>query len=68
MSTLNVNTIRSQATTAPVIQNSSGTEVGQFVKAFVHYNPGKNLKKKLMHTIKTLKRSLKNMMILLIHG
>ncbi len=38
MSTLNVNTIRSQATTAPVIQNSSGTEVGQFVKAFVHYN------------------------------
>ena len=38
MRTLNVNTIRSQATTAPVIQNSSGTEVGQFVKAFVHYN------------------------------
>ena len=38
MSTLNVNTIKSQSTSAPTIQNSSGTEVGQFVKAFLRYN------------------------------
>ena len=34
MSTLNVNIIKSQSTSAPAIQNSSGTEVGQFVKAW----------------------------------
>ena len=35
MSTLNVSTIQSLSTsTVPVIKNSAGTEVGQFVKAW----------------------------------
>ena len=39
MSTLNVSTIQSLSTsTVPVIKNSSGTEVGQFVKAFLRYD------------------------------
>ena len=38
MSTLNVNTIRSQATAAPVFQNSSGTEKGQLCKAWINFN------------------------------
>tara|TARA_B100001057_G_C22694065_1_gene888979 strand:- start:565 stop:993 length:429 start_codon:yes stop_codon:yes gene_type:complete len=38
MSTLNVSTIKSLTTTAPAIQNSSGTEVGQLAKAWVNFD------------------------------
>ena len=39
MSTLNVETIQSlSTTTVPVIKNSAGAELGQFVKAFLRYN------------------------------
>ena len=36
MSTLQVGTIKSANSAAPVIQNSSGTEKGQFAKAWCH--------------------------------
>ena len=38
MSTLSVATIKSASSAAPVIQNSSGTEKGQFTKAWVNFN------------------------------
>jgi len=38
MSTLSVGTIKSASSAAPVIQNSSGTEKGQFAKAWVNFN------------------------------
>ena len=38
MSTLAVGTIKSVSSAAPVIQNTSGTEKGQFVKAWVNFN------------------------------
>jgi len=38
MSTLNVGTIKSISSAAPVFQNTSGTEKGQLVKAWVNFN------------------------------
>ena len=38
MSTLSVGTIKSNTTTPPTIQNSSGTEVGTFCRAWVNFN------------------------------
>lgn len=38
MSTLAVGTIKSISSAAPVFQNTSGTEKGQLVKAWVNYN------------------------------
>ena len=38
MSTLAVGTIKSISSAAPVIQNTSGTEKGQFCKAWVNFN------------------------------
>ena len=38
MSTLQVGTIKSASSAAPVLQNSSGTEIGQIAKSWVHYN------------------------------
>tara|TARA_B100000287_G_scaffold95900_1_gene88066 strand:- start:504 stop:902 length:399 start_codon:yes stop_codon:yes gene_type:complete len=38
MSTLAVGTIKSTSSAAPVIQNTSGTEKGQFAKAWVNFN------------------------------
>ena len=38
MSTLSVGTIRSTATTPPVIQNSAGTAIGTFCRAWVNIN------------------------------
>lgn len=38
MSTLNVNTVKSLGTGAPVFQNSTGTEKGQLAKAWVNFN------------------------------
>ena len=38
MSTLQVATIKSQGTGAPVFQNSSGTEKGQLAKAWINFN------------------------------
>ena len=38
MSTLSVNTVKSLGTGAPVFQNSSGTEKGQLVKAWVNFD------------------------------
>lgn len=38
MSTLSVGTIKSTATTPPVIQNSSGTAIGTFCRAWVNFN------------------------------
>jgi hypothetical protein len=38
MSTLSVGTIKSTATTPPIIQNSSGTEVGTFCRAWVNFD------------------------------
>jgi hypothetical protein len=38
MSTLQVATIKSNSSAAPVIQNTSGTEKGQFAKAWVNFN------------------------------
>ena len=41
MSTLVVNTIKGQSgALPPAIQNSSGTEIGQFCRAFVFFNDG----------------------------
>ena len=37
MSTLAVGTIKSASSAAPVIQNSSGTEKGQFIKAWIQF-------------------------------
>mgnify|MGYP003139647028 FL=1 len=45
MSTLQVGTIKSASSAAPVIQNSSGTEKGQFAKAWVNFNgDGSNIR------------------------
>jgi len=38
MSTLNVGTIKSVSSAAPVFQNSSGTEKGQLAKAWINFN------------------------------
>ncbi len=38
MSTLNVGTIKSVSAAAPVFQNSSGTEMGGLIKAWVHFD------------------------------
>ena len=38
MSTLNVGTIKSISSAAPVFQNTSGTEKGQLAKAWVNFN------------------------------
>jgi len=38
MSTLNVGTIKSLGSSAPVFQNSSGVEKGQLAKAWVNFN------------------------------
>lgn len=38
MSTLSVGTIKSTATTPPIIQNSSGTAIGTFCRAWVNFN------------------------------
>lgn len=38
MSTLSVATIKSQNTLPPAIQNSSGTEIGTFCRAWVNFN------------------------------
>ena len=38
MSTLNVTTIKSNSSAAPVFQNTSGTEIGQICKAWVNFN------------------------------
>jgi len=38
MSTLSVGTIKSLSSTAPVFQNTSGTEIGQLAKAWVNFN------------------------------
>ena len=38
MSTLNVGTIKSISSAAPVFQNTSGTEKGQLVKAWCNFN------------------------------
>tara|TARA_Y100000592_G_C5309002_1_gene239157 strand:+ start:249 stop:635 length:387 start_codon:yes stop_codon:yes gene_type:complete len=42
MSTLQVATIKSQSSDAPVIQNSSGTEKGQFAKAWANLSGDSN--------------------------
>ena len=38
MSTLQVATIKSNSSAAPVFQNTSGTEIGQICKAWVNFN------------------------------
>ena len=38
MSTLSVGTVKSVSTAAPVFQNSSGTEIGELIKAWVHFD------------------------------
>jgi hypothetical protein len=38
MSTLAVGTIKSADSAAPVIQNSSGTEIGKFIKAWINFD------------------------------
>ena len=38
MSTLSVATIKSQNTLPPAVQNSSGTEIGTFCRAWVNFN------------------------------
>ena len=38
MSTLQVGTIKSNSSAVPVIQNTSGTEIGQFCKAWVNFD------------------------------
>ena len=38
MSTLQVTTIKSHSSAAPVFQNTSGTEKGQLAKAWINYN------------------------------
>lgn len=38
MSTLSVGTIQSNTSAPPVIQNSSGTEIGTFCRAWVNFN------------------------------
>lgn len=38
MSTLNVATVRSLNTLPPAVQNSSGTEIGTFCRAWVNFN------------------------------
>jgi len=38
MSTLAVGTVKSISSTAPVFQNTSGTEIGQLAKAWVNFN------------------------------
>ena len=42
MSTLQVGTIKSASSAAPVIQNSSGTEKGQFIGAWMNYDGTNN--------------------------
>ena len=42
MSTLAVGTIKSVSSAAPVIQNSSGTEKGQFIAAWMNYDGTNN--------------------------
>ena len=42
MSTLNVGTIKSISSAAPVFQNTSGTEKGQLAKCWINYNGGRN--------------------------
>ena len=37
MSTLTVATVKSASSAAPVFQNTSGTEIGQLAKAWVHF-------------------------------
>ena len=43
MSTLAVGTIKSISSAAPVFQNTSGTEKGQLVKAWVNFNGTSNI-------------------------
>lgn len=38
MSTLSIATIKSQNTLPPAVQNSSGTEIGTFCRAWVNFN------------------------------
>jgi hypothetical protein len=38
MSTLSVGTIRSNTSAPPVVQNTSGTEIGTFCRAWVNFN------------------------------
>lgn len=38
MSTLTVGTIKSNGTSPPVVQNSAGTEIGTFCRAWVNFN------------------------------
>tara|TARA_Y100001972_G_C7418686_1_gene216480 strand:+ start:56 stop:457 length:402 start_codon:yes stop_codon:yes gene_type:complete len=38
MSTLAVGTVKSVSSTAPTIQNTSGTEIGRFVRAWCRFN------------------------------
>jgi len=38
MSTLAVGTIKSVSSAAPTIQNTSGTEIGKFIKAWINYD------------------------------
>ena len=42
MSTLQVATIKSASSAAPVFQNTSGTEKGQLAKCWINYNGGRN--------------------------
>ena len=43
MSTLAVGVLKSNATTPPVVQNTSGVEVGQFIRAWVNFNGTTNI-------------------------
>lgn len=38
MSTLSVGTVKSAASSPPVFQNSSGTEIGTLIRAWVHFD------------------------------
>lgn len=37
--TLVIDTLKSSTTTPPTVQNTNGTEVGQFCRAWVNFNP-----------------------------
>jgi hypothetical protein len=43
MSTLSVGTIRSNTSAPPVVQNTSGTEIGAFCRAWVNFNGTTNV-------------------------
>ena len=42
MSTLKVANLQNTGSGAPTVKNSSGTEIGQFCKAWVNFNGGRN--------------------------